>query len=133
MRNVQGFTITVPRLKLLEALRANHEKHLKEYHEALKGYYASCEEALKCRLLLLDGHRARTAEELSQREPHTWLRFEMPCPTCYGDVYEQIISMLEFSEDKTVEIDAEQHRNWVMDEWSWKDGFIATSNRYNKG
>ena len=111
--------IAVDRTKLLATLKTNLAEHKRIVKEAEKGYLAAAQEDLLSRIKKLK--KGKLVE----------LRFDRQVPRSYANVYEQLIRMLEYSEQDLITIDAEQFRHIVDDDWEWMRGFLATSSQYS--
>ena len=116
MRNVK-----LNKTELLDIVRANKEKHVKEYAEAVEDYKKA---AVKL-----------TQENLSLAETGDVFKISkikaMPSPpTSYEDSYSRAIRMLELSVDDVIEIEEQIFNQLVLDEWQWKHNFAVTSALY---
>ncbi len=116
MRHGQGLTIWAPKLTLLTKLRENRERHIRAYDDAVAGY---CEEALA----ELDDLRDRLTEGKPVR-----IASKLDVPRSFEEEYDRAIGMLELSlhedleshEDR-VELNEEQYRAYVEDQWTWTE------------
>lgn len=111
-------TVRIEVSKLLHHLKKNREAHLTEYAESMDGYRDAVIKALSDAL-----KKARKEEDVE----HT---IRVVRPTNYTDSYDEAISMLEWTTDKEVELDRGQFKQYVQDEWVWKQSFAATSAIY---
>ncbi len=112
-------TTTVEKTKLLETLRSNLARHRQIVQEARDGYVKQAREALEKRL-----EQLRTGELVS-------LTFTLQPPADYTEVYENSIAMLEWNTAATVELEADEFRQLVRDEWDWTDQFLLSNRRYS--
>jgi hypothetical protein len=114
--------IKVERTRLLETLKGNLEIHLSEYEEAMSGFREQVADKLR--------------EELKKAEagdiPKSGFSLALTAPVCYEDAYRTIITMMEFNVEEHVELDAEQSRNYLMDEWDWKRSFKRDHAAYSR-
>lgn len=113
--------VTVKKPELLEALKANREKHIAEYREALQGY----RDKVRARLVvLLD--EVVTADE-------DWLpTIAYPRPTSHVDDYDRVIRMLTMSVEDQISIREDQFACYVLDDWHWKGDHRAVSSAYKR-
>ncbi len=119
MSNIK-MTTRVERLKLLETLRRNMSKHSEIVQEARDGYIKKARIALESRLeQLRKGHLVS-------------LLFTLTPPLDYSEVYQNTISMLEWNTDDYVELQADEFRQLVRDEWDWTSEFTNTNAAYSK-
>lgn len=118
MNNIR-MTTKVDRFKLLETLRANRAKHAKIVAEAREGYILKAREALERRLAQL-----ATGQLAS-------LSFSLVPPMDYTETYDNSIAMLEWNVQDEVELEADEFRQLVRDEWDWTDMFLTNNSRYS--
>ncbi len=116
--NIQ-MTTTVERLKLLDAVRTNYERHKQIVEEAWAGYWKRAEEELARRL----------AAVREGKEPDIVIRLDRPVD--HTEVYENSIAMLEWSTDEFVVLEADEFRQLVRDQWEFTDHFYATNSGYS--
>ena len=118
MANIR-MTTTVEKTRLLETLRANMARHQQIVQEARDGYISQAREALEKRL-----EQLRTGELVS-------LIFHLQPPADYTEVYENSIAMLEWNTADMVELEADEFRQLVRDEWDWTERFLAGNSTYS--
>lgn len=111
-------TVKVATLDLLQHLKTNREKHVIEFAEAMVGYRAAVIAKLKERLVL-----AEAGEDVN-------LFSNISKPQCQLASYDEAISMLAWSRDDEIELDRNEFRQYVQDEWSWKNEFVTTASLY---
>ena len=117
--NVQMKT-TVSRVKMLETLRENRDKHALIVTEAQVGYLAAALKSVeKCRAALAEGKQVSLS------------KYALTPPADYRSAYDTVISMLEWSTDETITLAADEFRQFVQDQWDWKDGFILSNAAYS--
>ena len=111
-------TVKIKRGDLLSHLKNNKKKHIEEYTEAMVGYRKAILQELKDKQMVacqnLDiGHTLKTIR-----------------PTSFEKSYDEIISMLEWTTDKEIELDHSEFTMYVQDDWSWKGNFLAATSIY---
>ncbi len=106
--------------KLQELIHNNRETHAKIFSEATENYREALKRELQNKLALLSAGKPV--------EPHS----SLIVPRCYLSSYDTVISMLDFTSDKIIELSIDQYKNYVLDEWSWKNNFIESSVAYSK-
>lgn len=111
--------ITVKKADLLEALQKNAVKHAADYTEALQGYHESVVEQLEKAL-----NDARAGSEYKTG-------FNLPEPQDHSAQYNRIIRMLQMAVTEEIKITDHEFSQYVLDEWNWKDHFIATASSYS--
>jgi hypothetical protein len=111
-------TVKIKVLDLLETVRENRIKHETEYKEALAIWRADCISKMKQNL--------EDAE--NNREVVTYI--ELQKPVDYIKDYDRLISMLEWTEDESVELGAHEFDQYVNDNWNWKEDFSILNSAY---
>ena len=111
--------VRVDKAKLLTDLKANRDAHRAIFEEAVEGYRI---EAVK----QLEGHIKRIKKGSLKR-----VYISMPTPADHTQDYDNAIGMLKMSIDDTVELDESAYRWFVMDQWDWKQAFLATNSAYS--
>lgn len=114
-------SIKINREELLKIVVANKQKHVLEFAEAVEDYKVLVLKIAKTNLTLA---KSGNLEEFKQIKPLP------PEPTSYEDSYKRAIRMLELSVDDIIELEETVFNQLVLDEWSWKRGFVATTAMY---
>lgn len=115
---MSGLTVWVPRARLLEALRTNRDGHAAQYEKAKAGYLKVTEKKLADLLKrVADG-------ELVDR---VWL--DGPPDDHTGD-YDDVISMMEWSEQESIELTQSQFKQYVQDDWGWREQWLTSNSVY---
>jgi hypothetical protein len=58
--------------------------------------------------------------------------FSEPIPEDHTKDYDAVLDMLDMDKRDTITLSAGQFRQYVRDEWGWKQDFMATSSNYIK-
>ena len=121
--------VKVRRLELLGKIKANREKHLEEYDEAIDGYKAAAIEEIDRAVAKLKNR----VEELERGEViHlAGVSFKLPVPQNHVKDYDQAITMLEMRVDDELTIRADEFACYVMDDWEWMHDFKAVTRNYS--
>lgn len=107
--------------ELLEIVRANKEKHITDFAEAVDDYK---EVVLKiCNANL---KKAATAD----LDAFTKIKSMPHAPQSYDDEYTRAIRMLELSVDEIIEVEQDVFNQLVLDEWHWKSNFTMMNATY---
>lgn len=110
--------VKVKREKLLEVVRKNRKAHRDLFLKAQEGYRKDMIAELDQMLQdAKDGKQIRRAVMMPEPQDHT------------AD-YDRVITMLEMSVDKEIELDSEAFDNYVMDNWAWRAHAMATNTMY---
>lgn len=110
--------IKVEKAVLLDKLIANRDAHVVEYNEAVAGFRLSVITELEDYLSI-----ARTGNKI-----RTSIKFDEP--VCHEDDYNTIIEMLEMSIEDELYITMTEFKQYVQDNWHWKQNFEITSMKY---
>lgn len=145
-RDQENRTIEVNRMKLIETLTANREKHVRDYEEAKAGYKAvlleKVDEAFEEAKLVLSKRHETTKGRVSelteadiekQRDSFTLIdavHIEMKVPRCFKAEYDAAIDMAKWDVRDTLVLTYAEFTCFVRDEWDWKSGFEAVSMIY---
>lgn len=116
--------IKMNRLELLEIVRANKEKHIAEFIEAVADY--------KVLVLKIAQGNVKVAKS-ADLEKFKNLKPTPAAPVSYEDSYKRAIRMLELSVEDIIEVEEDVFNQLVLDEWSWKRSFTAASMSYKVG
>lgn len=115
---MSGLTIWVDKVKLLEALKANRDQHAEQYEKAKAGYLRITKE--KCNDL---AERLANGELIGQQ----WID---PAPADHTSDYDDVISMMEWSTQESIELTQSQFKQYVQDDWGWKDQWLTSNSGY---
>lgn len=111
-------TIEVSKEELLEVLKTNKATHQSEYESAYEGYVVKASEALdKMKQDLLAGKKSG-------------LYFDLPEPQNYVEHYDLAIEMLEMDKNQLVTLSVGDFKQYVKDQWAWKEGFTLSNSAY---
>jgi hypothetical protein len=144
-RNWEERTVTVDRARLLETLKFNREKHIKEYNEAVAGYKQQAKEqlaSLRVKILKsVDENFGLITNKIDAFDPteeslsdHITLvgttSFTLQVPKSYEKSYSVAIQMAEWEVAETIQLKQSQFQCFVLDDWDWKTGFEKLSKSY---
>lgn len=119
MHALSGMNIRAKKDEILSRLRTNRETHATIVAEARKGYVDLAREALRQRLDQLESGKIVA------------LTFSLEPPQDHSDVYDTAIQMLELATDDVIEMDSNQVRTLVMDQWDWSQKFLHVNSHYS--
>lgn len=110
--------VRIKKTELLEILKENREAHRSIFEDALIGYR---KEAIR----LLD-KALKDAKE--GRKINTWIQLQEPVDQTKD--YDRAIKMIEMSVDENTEVSERDFQCYVLDDWQWKQQFLATNAMY---
>jgi hypothetical protein len=115
---VSGINIKVDKEKLLATLETNRAAHGAAYETAKRGY-------IRVTTQQLQEHIERLANgDLIER---AWIPSP---PDDHTSDYDDVISMMEWSMDNEVELTQAQFKQYVQDDWGWKDAWVTSNTAY---
>lgn len=115
-----GLMITVPRVKLIEALTANRTTHVADFDEATAAFRGA----------VLNKLREAVAAVEDGADPRLHLAINLSIPQSHQREYDTALNMLTMATDTSIVIDEKKYLQYVEDEWSWKPGFAASTALY---
>ncbi len=122
MRIVGGLSTDVGVKALIEQIEKNQKVHTKTYLKAIEGWRKEVTKvADKTKDLAIKGDL--------QRLPGAW-RDVLDVPKNYSEEYENAIKMLQASTAIDIKLSQEQFNCLWLDDWGWKDSWVATSANY---
>lgn len=111
--------VRVNKDELLSRIKANREVHRATFEEALEGW----------RKRVVHELDRAVADAKANRQYRT--TFDLPQPRDYTGHYDEVIGMLEMHVDDTVDLDQREFRQYINDDWGWKQDFLITNSRYS--
>lgn len=122
--------VKLNRHDLLGVLRSNRDKHVTTYDEAMVGYVAQREAAFKALQRCVNGVSGNLDELVNATQIKLSAVTGLIKPQSHVESYDQEIAMVSMSVEDIIELDAGQFAQYVMDKWSWKKAFEATTSSY---
>ena len=113
--------VKMDREQLLAIVRENLQKHLADYAEAVEDYKAG---ALKVATANLKIAKTGEIDKFHQ------IKGLPQRPSSYEKEYNRAIKMLELSIEDTIDVEQDVFNQLVLDEWHWKNQFVAAGALY---
>ena len=113
--------VKMNKAELLTIVRENKEKHIADYNESVEDYKKAAIKLAEDNLKL-----AQTGDI----DAIAKMRAVPQKPTSYEDAYTRAIRMLELSVEEVIEIEEQVFNQLVLDEWHWKNAFVASASLY---
>ena len=110
--------IKVPKDELLKILKENRQKHSDNYDKAKVGFRKLLIQELEKKLASANAGK-KVALSFKNRKPDNNL-----------DDYDEVIGMLELDTNNIVELDAQQYKQYVKDDWAWSGNWTASNSLY---
>lgn len=110
--------------ELLGTLADNLEMHEKEYIQAVIDW-RDAQRVVYEEAALLFGSKSHAKELMAFNIE------KLPKPQSYAKDYKTAMAMLKWTVDKEIELDSTQFRNFVLDEWTWKESFSTSNSLYS--
>jgi hypothetical protein len=111
-------SIKANKADLIAQIQKNRDAHREVFLKAHKAYGEALDKALEARL---SAHR---------RGEHITLYFDLPEPEDHTKDYDVVLGMLNLSVDDQLVITDDQYRQFMLDDWGWKQVFEGTVSRY---
>lgn len=145
--DIKARKIEVNRLKLIETLTANREKHKQDYREALDGYKAMALEKLQQGYedakVKLDKNLLRGKGAIAEFDPNNprgvsdyltlveSIQVELRVPRDFSKDYDAAIDMAKWDVRETLELTHAEFQCFVRDVWDWTSDFANTTMMYS--
>lgn len=114
-------SVKINKYELLNIVRENKDKHVKDYEEAVNDYKAA---AIKLAASHVELAATGELDKIAQIKA-------MPAkPSSYEKEYDRAIRMLELSVEDVIELEEEIFNQLVLDEWTWKHQFALSASMY---
>lgn len=113
-------SVKMNRKELLKIVKDNAKKHVADYNESVEDYKVAVIKVAKENL-----KKANTGDLGSFK-----FRAMPQAPASYEDNYNRAIRMLELSVEDIIEVEEHIFNQLVLDEWGWKQNFVAQSALY---
>lgn len=141
-------TVRVNRLKLLETLKANRQKHLEVFDAAMAGYkelaLQKVEEAFAGLEARLEARKADMVARIQTFTPETADQFsdylvileqvavDLKKPVSYVGAYDAAIDMADFDIRDDLDLSGAEFQCFCRDVWDWTYEFSAVNARYTE-
>lgn len=114
-------SVKINRDELLKIVTENRSKHIADYEESVTDYKAAAIKLAESNLELV---KTGDLKEI--------VKFKsLPAaPVSHEKEYNRAIRMLELSVETVIEIEEDVFNQLVLDEWGWKNAFVAASTMY---
>ncbi len=114
--------IQMKKTEVQRFLRENLEKHVAEYKTAKENWQEQYKERL---------NKALTDATLGNypKDIYSILK-DLDIPVSYEEEYVDAIEMLSFEERDTVELDATEFKQYIKDDWDWKQQWAFSNSKY---
>jgi hypothetical protein len=119
MRLVTNMQVTVRTEEALEALKKNRETHKTIVKEAREGYVKKAKKEILKRLEQLKDNKVVS------------LHFNLQPPQDYTKVYDVAIEMLRLHTEDTLDLNGDQVKHLMMDDWDWMEVFLVANRGYS--
>ena len=113
--------VRVRRMALLEKVKENRDAHQALYTRAMEGYRKLAIKDLE--QMIANAREGKDFDRgLDMREPED-----------HTKEYDRVIAMLAMSQDDVIELGECDFARYVLDDWSWKELFVRSTNAYMVG
>lgn len=118
--------VRIATANLIRRVRENRQIHVEKYDVALMEWRRQMGEGLEkaAHLLLAEA-------PLKADEPNLYdLMQEHQRPESHVEDYDAAIAMLEMHTEETIEVPEADFRQLVLDQWRWKQAWVASNAKY---
>jgi hypothetical protein len=115
--NQQNMKVTIQTTKLLEALKANKEQHVKDFAAAKESYFKQLKK-------IISTYNKDIKEGNLRKDSY---KHKLHQPIDMSAEYDKYIGMLELAEETEHTISTEQYDEYINDSWGW----VSTSKTVN--
>lgn len=146
LSNQMTRVVRVNRLKLLETLKTNRERHLTVFNEAMAGYkelaLAKIEEAFVGLDTRLQSRKKAMIAKIEEFTPATADNFSdyfviveqvavnLKLPVSYVDAYDAAIDMAAFDTREELDLSGAEFQCFCRDVWDWTYEFATVNSTY---
>jgi hypothetical protein len=114
-------SVKVNRIELLNIVRENKEKHIRDFNESVEDYKKAAINVAQKNLEL-----AQTGE----LDKIAAIKGMPQKPASFEKEYNRAERMLELSVEEVIEVEQDVFNQLVLDEWAWKHQFTASASLY---
>lgn len=111
--------VSVEKSNLIEILRSNRQTHVETYKKAMDKYRDKAISSFTEQI------------EAAKNDKPFVTTIYLDKPINHQEDYDAIIGVIEMSVDDTVELDEDEYRYYVLDNWSWKKQWASTISAYS--
>jgi hypothetical protein len=111
---------TIEKAKVLERLRANRDRHRQVFEDAMVGYRAEAEAALRAKL-----------EEVSNGRLPKQIRVSLYRPEDHTRDYDRVIEMIELDTGGTWTMSEQEFAQYMRDDWAWKRAWLLSNDKFS--
>ena len=140
-------TVEVDRLRLIEKLKENREKHIQEFEQAMAGFKENVREKI-------EEEFAKAAKKLERAQTEKLALLEdtpkeeiagvfgrvclldnlylnLEAPRNYSKEYDAAIGIAEWEVAETMKLTHAEFTCFILDEWDWKSQFDRVTKMYS--
>ncbi len=110
--------VCVDKVRLLKTLKENRAVHIEEYKDVYEAY--RLQKIIQLESVL---DRAKACMEFN-------LHFDGGEPVGHTDTFDAAIEMVQWSEEQVIELDQEDFRRYVLNDWDWVGRFKMHQTMY---
>ncbi len=113
--------VTVSKAELVAAIEENKAKHNVIFSAAVEGYWEKAQAELQKQL------------QKAEVKDKAGLFLNLPYPANYEREYDRALKKLDMSVDEEITLNSQEFNQLVMNDWSWKAGFVNAATQYGTG
>lgn len=110
--------VKVHRQELRDKVQINRDQHRGQYERAIKGWRREATRLVQAALVELEAGTRLFA-----------VYTDAP-PADHTKDYDCVLEMLRMSVDETITLDQQTFRQYVLDDWQWKEAWSVSNSKY---
>jgi len=112
-------TVRIKKDELIAVIKKNRENHWNDYKDAYQKFLTTGSQLLHDRY-----------DEFVSGKKNLTLNFSIAAPLNYLHQYDRILEMLAMETESTVTLDQTEFRQYVQDDYAWKDSYNSSKIGY---
>jgi hypothetical protein len=110
--------VVVHKGELREKVQVNRDQHRGQYEKAIKGWRREAMQICQTAVQELEaGTRCKVIATESPPQDHT-------------KDYDRVLAMIDMSAEETITLDEASFRQYVLDDWRWKEEWAVSNSKY---
>lgn len=110
--------VKVHKTELLAKIQANRDQHRAQYLRAIEGWSQEAAQIMERDIQALKAGERR------------WLSPIDAPPQDHTRDYDRVLPAIQMSVDEVLTLDIQTFNWYVLDDWSWKPGWLASTSKY---
>lgn len=122
-------SVKINRVELLQIVRENLAKHQADYLEATEDYKVAAAKIAESNIKIAKSNQKILLQTFDVKNMKPFEHYT-PIQRSYESDYKRAERMLQLSIEENIDVEEDVFNQLVLDEWSWKQQFVASSTMY---